>query len=134
MKIKDITLIALFTAVISVCAQITIPIQPVPFTGAIVGIFITGAVLEKKTRIYSWSYLSFIRSCWDTGVHWIRIRNIINNRTYGGIPCNISCNDILDSLVYWKVWKGECYISCNLYDNISNSMLCSRNNMAFYFM
>ena len=48
MKIKDITLIALFTAVISVCAQITIPIQPVPFTGAIVGIFITGAVLEKK--------------------------------------------------------------------------------------
>lgn len=48
MKVKDITLIALFTALISVCAQITIPIQPVPITGAIVGIFITGAVLEKK--------------------------------------------------------------------------------------
>ena len=51
MKIKDITLIALFTALISVCAQITIPIQPVPITGAIIGIFITGAVLEKKQGI-----------------------------------------------------------------------------------
>lgn len=48
MKVRDITLVALFTAVISVCAQITIPIQPVPFTGAIVALFITGAVLEKK--------------------------------------------------------------------------------------
>lgn len=48
MKIRDITLIALFTALISICSQITIPIQPVPITGAIIGIFITGAVLEKK--------------------------------------------------------------------------------------
>ncbi len=46
--ILDIVLIALFTALIAICSQISIPIGPVPFTLQTLGIFITAALLGLK--------------------------------------------------------------------------------------
>ena len=48
-KIRSITLIAMFTAVMAVCSQISIPLpfSPVPFSMGIFAVFLTGALLTK---------------------------------------------------------------------------------------
>lgn len=46
--ILDIVFIALFTALIAICSQISIPIGPVPFTLQTLGVFITAALLGWK--------------------------------------------------------------------------------------
>ncbi len=46
--ILDIVFIALFTSLIAICSQISIPIGPVPFTLQTLGVFITAALLGWK--------------------------------------------------------------------------------------
>lgn len=48
MKIKNLVLTSLFAAVTAVCAQLVIPLQPVPLSISIFAVFLTGALLEKK--------------------------------------------------------------------------------------
>jgi len=48
MTIRDLTLIALFVAIIAVMAQITIPVQPVAFTMQTFAVFLAGLVLGAK--------------------------------------------------------------------------------------
>lgn len=45
---KDIVLTGMFTAVICVLSQISIPTQPIPFTLALLAIFLTGALLSPR--------------------------------------------------------------------------------------
>lgn len=52
-KALAITIPALFTALIVIMAQFVIPIQPVPFSFAIMAIFITGAMLEPKQAFFA---------------------------------------------------------------------------------
>jgi biotin transport system substrate-specific component len=49
----QLTLCALFTALIAVLAQVAVPLpfSPVPFTGQVIGIMITGALLTRKTAL-----------------------------------------------------------------------------------
>lgn len=49
----QLTLCAFFTALIAILAQIAIPlpISPVPFTGQVVGVLITGALLPKRAAL-----------------------------------------------------------------------------------
>ena len=44
-KTKDLVLAGLLAAVIAVLAQISLPIGPVPFTLAVLGVFLTGLLL-----------------------------------------------------------------------------------------
>lgn len=44
----DIVYIALFTAVIAICSQISIPFGPVPFTLQTLGVFVTASILGGK--------------------------------------------------------------------------------------
>ena len=46
--VRDLTMIALFVAIIAVMAQITIPVQPVAFTMQTFAVFVTGLVLGAK--------------------------------------------------------------------------------------
>lgn len=46
--ISDMVYIAMFTAIISVCSQISIPFAPIPFTLQTLGVFITAAILGCK--------------------------------------------------------------------------------------
>lgn len=50
MRVTDLTLPALFAAVISVLAQISIPLplSPVPVTGQMLGVFLAGALLGSR--------------------------------------------------------------------------------------
>lgn len=50
---KDIVITGMFTAVICVMSQISIPIQPIPFTLALFAIFLTGALLEPRYAFFS---------------------------------------------------------------------------------
>lgn len=45
---KKLILTGMFTAIISVMSQITIPIQPIPFSLSLLAIFLTGMLLEPK--------------------------------------------------------------------------------------
>lgn len=47
-RIRDLVLTAMFTAIICVMAQISIPIQPIPFTFSLLAIFLTGALLSPR--------------------------------------------------------------------------------------
>lgn len=46
-------LTAMFTAIICVMAQITIPTQPIPFSLSLFSIFLTGALLKPKSAFLS---------------------------------------------------------------------------------
>jgi biotin transport system substrate-specific component len=50
LPLSQLTLAALFTALIAIMAQVAIPtpFSPVPFTGQVIGVMMTGALLEKK--------------------------------------------------------------------------------------
>lgn len=50
MKTKDLTLTAMLTAVIAVCAIITVPLPftPVPISLLVLGLFLAGGVLKKQ--------------------------------------------------------------------------------------
>ena len=48
MTVKDITLIAVFVAIITVCSWINIPLGPVPFTLQTFAIFTVAGLLETK--------------------------------------------------------------------------------------
>lgn len=50
---KDLVLTGMFTAVISVMAQIIIPVQPVPFTLQLIAVFLAGALLAPKYAFLS---------------------------------------------------------------------------------
>lgn len=49
----QLTLCALFTALIAVLAQVAVPLpfSPVPLTGQVVGIMLTGALLPRRTAL-----------------------------------------------------------------------------------
>jgi len=50
---KDLVMTGMFTAVICVMAQISIPIQPIPFTLSLFAIFLTGALLTPRYAFLS---------------------------------------------------------------------------------
>lgn len=50
---QDITLIALFAALITICSFITIPVGPVPFTLQTFGVFATAGILGTKRGVFS---------------------------------------------------------------------------------
>lgn len=50
---KKLILTGMFTAIISVLSQITIPIQPIPFSLSLLAIFLTGMLLEPKYAFFS---------------------------------------------------------------------------------
>lgn len=50
---KDIVLTGMFTAVICVMSQISIPIQPIPFTLALFAIFLTGTLLSPRYAFFA---------------------------------------------------------------------------------
>jgi biotin transport system substrate-specific component len=52
-KATSLTISALFTALIVVLSQISIPIQPIPFTFSLLAIFLTGALLPPKQALLS---------------------------------------------------------------------------------
>lgn len=45
---KDLVLTGMFTALLCVMAQITIPIQPIPFTLSLFALFLIGALLQPR--------------------------------------------------------------------------------------
>lgn len=47
-SVRNLVYIAMFTALIAVCAQISLPIGPVPFTLQTMAVFITAALLGPK--------------------------------------------------------------------------------------
>lgn len=53
MKTKNLIISALFTAIICVLAQISIPTWPIPFTLALFAIFLTGAILPPRYALMS---------------------------------------------------------------------------------
>lgn len=52
-KSISLTIPALFTALIVILSQISIPIQPIPFTFSLLAIFLTGALLPPKQAFLS---------------------------------------------------------------------------------
>jgi biotin transport system substrate-specific component len=52
-KVKNLVLTGMFTAVICVLSQISIPTQPIPFTLALFAIFLTGALLPPRAAFLS---------------------------------------------------------------------------------
>ncbi|AOQ22643.1 Biotin transporter BioY [Moorella thermoacetica] len=50
MRTRDIALVALFAALVAVLAQVSIPLPftPVPITGQVLGVLLTGAILGKN--------------------------------------------------------------------------------------
>jgi biotin transport system substrate-specific component len=50
---KDLVMTAMFTAVICVMSQISIPTQPIPFTLSLFAIFLTGALLSPRFAFLS---------------------------------------------------------------------------------
>jgi biotin transport system substrate-specific component len=50
---RDLVITAMFTTVICIMAQISIPIQPIPFTLALFAIFLTGATLSPRNAFFS---------------------------------------------------------------------------------
>jgi biotin transport system substrate-specific component len=50
---KKLILTGMFTAIISVLSQISIPIQPIPFSLSLLAIFLTGMLLEPKYAFLS---------------------------------------------------------------------------------
>lgn len=50
---KKIILTGMFTAIISVMAQITIPIQPIPFSLSLLAIFLAGMLLGPRYAFYA---------------------------------------------------------------------------------
>lgn len=50
---KKLILTGMFTAIISVLSQISIPIQPIPFSLSLLAIFLTGMLLEPKYAFFS---------------------------------------------------------------------------------
>ncbi len=53
LRTKDVVITGMFTAVICVMSQISIPIQPIPFTLALFAIFLTGALLTPRYAFLS---------------------------------------------------------------------------------
>lgn len=47
-RTRDMVMIAVFSAIIAICAQITIPVQPVPFTLQTLAVFLAGGLLGWK--------------------------------------------------------------------------------------
>ena len=52
-KTKKLVLTSMFTAIISVMSQITIPTQPIPFSLSFLAIFLTGMLLEPKYAFFA---------------------------------------------------------------------------------
>ena len=52
-SVKNLVLTGMFTAVICVLSQISIPTQPIPFTLALFAIFLTGALLPPRAAFLS---------------------------------------------------------------------------------
>ncbi len=52
-RTKDLVMTGMFTAIICVMSQISIPTQPIPFTLALFAIFLTGALLSPKYAFLS---------------------------------------------------------------------------------
>jgi len=50
---KALVITGMFTAIICVMSQLSIPIQPIPFTLAVFAIFLTGAILPPKYAFMS---------------------------------------------------------------------------------
>lgn len=50
---KDLVLTGMFTAIICVLSQLSIPIQPIPFTLSLFAIFLTGAILPPRYALMS---------------------------------------------------------------------------------
>ncbi len=48
---KDLVIIAMFTAVICILSQISIQVQPIPFTLGLFAIFLTGAMLSPRNAL-----------------------------------------------------------------------------------
>ena len=58
LKTRDLTLIALFAALIAICAWITVPMPDIPFTMQVFGIFM--ALLLLGGRRGTWSILLYL--------------------------------------------------------------------------
>ncbi len=52
-SVQDMTLIAMFTALIAICSWISVPLGPVPFTLQTFGIFVTAGILGTRRGIIS---------------------------------------------------------------------------------
>lgn len=52
-KTKNLILTGMFTAIISVMSQITIPLQPIPFSLSFFAIFLTGMLLKPKYAFFA---------------------------------------------------------------------------------
>lgn len=50
---KDLVLTAMFTAILCVMAQLSIPVQPIPFTFALLAVFLIGALLTPRYAFLS---------------------------------------------------------------------------------
>jgi biotin transport system substrate-specific component len=50
---KDLVMTGMFTAIICVMSQIAIPTQPIPFTLALLAIFLTGALLSPRYAFFA---------------------------------------------------------------------------------
>ncbi|NLP34821.1 MAG: biotin transporter BioY [Clostridiales bacterium] len=53
MKVKDLVITSMFTAIICILAQISFPTVPIPFTLALFAIFLTGSLLQPKYAFLS---------------------------------------------------------------------------------
>lgn len=53
MSTQDLVMTGMFTAIICVLAQISIPVQPIPFTLGLFAIFLTGALLKPKYAFFA---------------------------------------------------------------------------------
>ncbi len=53
--IQKLTLSALFAALIAILAQVAVPLpfSPVPFTGQVAGVLLSGALLDKRSAVLS---------------------------------------------------------------------------------
>lgn len=51
LTVKKITLIGLFTALIAVLAQVSVPFYPVPFTGQVFGVLLAGVLLGSRAGV-----------------------------------------------------------------------------------
>jgi biotin transport system substrate-specific component len=52
-RVIDLVVTGMFTAIICVMAQISLPVQPIPFTLALLSIFLTGALLPPRYALLS---------------------------------------------------------------------------------